>query len=118
MRPSAIFVSLAALLFLATPAHAIALGPDGYYQTGQGIRHKKVGFVNAKVYSITSEVKQLPPQKSKQAMINLDANKRLTWRMLRKVDADKIQNALREAYAMNGYHDRAKIDVAVDALSR
>src|SRR5690242_20123122 len=114
----AVLVSLGALALTAAPAHAIQMNPDGYYQTGQGIRHKKVGFVNAKVYQITSEVKQLPPAKSKQAMIELNADKKLTWKMLRKVDSAKIQNALREAYAMNGYRDQAKIDTAVNAFSR
>jgi hypothetical protein len=103
-----IFCLITALV-LATSAWALDRGKDGYFHTGDGIRTKSIAFVNVKVYAIGHDMKELPPTKSKQAVIDLDVDKRLTWRMLRDVDAEKIQNALKEAFAMNGYSDAGKI---------
>jgi hypothetical protein len=108
--------ALLVLVFSASTAHAIDRAADGYYHTGSGVRTKKVAFVHVKVYSIEHAMKELPSARSKQAVIDADVDKRLTWRMLRDVDVEKIQNALREGYQRNGYGDRAKIDAFVAAF--
>jgi hypothetical protein len=97
------------VLLLSVSAWALERSKDGYFHTGDGVRTKSVAFVNVKVYAIGHDMKELPPTKSKQAVIDLDVDKRLTWKMLRDVDSEKIQNALKEAYAMNGYTDGGKI---------
>jgi hypothetical protein len=61
-------------------------------------------------------MKELPPAKSKQAVVDADVGKRITWKMLRDVDHEKIVNALREAYAMNGYGDGGKINQALSVF--
>ena len=94
-------LALVALGLFALPASALERGRDGYFHTGEGIRYKKIAFINIKVYSIDHYMKDLPPQKSKQAVIDANVDKRISWKMLRTVDADKIKNALREAYAKN-----------------
>jgi hypothetical protein len=104
-----IFFALLAL-GIATPAFAVDKNKEGFYETGEGIRFKKVAFINVKVYDITSYAKELPASTDKAAMISLDADKKLAWRMLRSVDSEKIRNALREGFAKNGYTDKAKID--------
>jgi hypothetical protein len=101
---------LATLLLTTTASFAADRDKDGFYETGEGIRYKKVAFINVKVYDITSYAKELPGSKSKDAMISLDADKKLAWRMLRTVDAEKIRNALREAYSKNGFGDKGKIE--------
>ena len=111
-------LAVLALGLLATPASALERGSDGYFHTGDGIRYKKIAFINIKVYSIDHYMKDLPPQKSKQAVIDADVDKKISWKMLRTVDADKIKNALREAYAKNGYGDAAKITSFVDSIAR
>jgi hypothetical protein len=103
-----VLLMLAAAL-VVTVASALERGKDGYFHTGDGIRTKSIAFVNVKVYAIGHDMKELPPAKSKQAVIDLDVDKRLTWKMLRDVDSEKIQNALKEAFAMNGYSDAGKI---------
>jgi len=110
---------LAALTLVATVPGAWALdrGADGWFHTGDGIRVKKVVFVNVNVYSIGHDMKELPPTKSKQAVIDMDADKRFVWRMMRDVPHEKIQNALTEAFAMNGYTDQSKIGPYVGAFS-
>jgi hypothetical protein len=108
---------IAAMLATVSYAQALEPGKDGWYATGDGIRYKKVAFVSVKVYAISHAAKQLPGAKSKQAMIDLDADKRFTWRMLRDVDVDKIQNAMREAYALNGYGDGGKIGSMVGVFT-
>jgi hypothetical protein len=110
--------AVAAVALFALPARALERDRDGFYHTGDGIRVKKVAFINVKVYAIQHYMKDLPPQKSKQAVIDAPVDKRFSWKMLRTVEAEKIRNALREAYAKNGYSDASKINPFVDALSK
>jgi hypothetical protein len=105
-------------LGFAWPAQALERDRDGYFHTGDGIRYKKVAFVNVKVYAIDHYMKDLPPQKSKQAVIDAEVDKSFRWKMLRSVDAEKIRHALREAYAKNGYNDAAKINPFVDSITK
>ncbi len=83
---------------------------EGWIKTGEGVRTKTVVFVTVDVYHIAHFMKKLPPKKSKQAVIDMETDKKFVWTMLRDVDRDKIQDALRDAYDMNGYKDKAKID--------
>jgi hypothetical protein len=107
---------IVALLAVLTSAWALDPGKDGFYYTGDGVRVKTVAFINVKVYSIAHAMKELPPTKSKQAVIDIDTDKRITWKMLRDVDAEKIQNAIREGFQMNGYSDAGKIASFVGAF--
>jgi Chalcone isomerase-like len=110
--------AVAAVALLALPAQALERDPDGFYHTGDGVRVKKVAFIPVKVYAITHYMKDLPQQKSKQAVIDAAVDKRFSWKMLRTVEGEKIKNALREAYAKNGYADSGKINPFVDALAK
>src|SRR5215472_14840309 len=92
------FVALMTLTVAS--AFALEAGKDGWYHTGDGIRTKSIAFISVKVYAIGHDMKQLPPAKSKQA----------------DVDHEKIVNALREAYAMNGYGDGGKIGQATSVF--
>lgn len=106
---------MVATMALALSAFALEPGKDGYYHTGSGVRTKSVAFVNVKVYAIRHDIKCQVP-KSKQAIIDADCDKRFSWRMLRDVDQEKIANALREAFKLNGYGDAGKIDAFVAAF--
>jgi hypothetical protein len=110
--------ALAAVVLFALPAAALERDRDGYFHTGEGVRVKKVAFINVKVYAIDHYMKDLPAQKSKQAVIDAAVDKRFSWKMLRTVDAEKIKNALREAFAKNGYSDGAKIDSFVGSFGK
>jgi hypothetical protein len=108
---------LAALVMLISALGlAVERGPDGYFHTGDGVRTKKVALMTVKVYEIDHAMKELPPDKSKAGVIDAEVDKKLSWRMLRTVDNDKIREALREAYARNGYSDSGKIDKALEAF--
>lgn len=113
-----IALAVAAAFVVPATAHALERDHDGYFHTGNAVRNKKIAFINFKVYAIDHYMKDLPPQKSKQAVIDANVDKRLTWKMLRTVGAEKIRNALREAYSMNGYHDAAKIDPFVNSITK
>jgi hypothetical protein len=118
MKRTLLVVAALLLAFFApTRARALDKGADGYYHTGDGIRVKTIAFVNFKVYAIGHDMKQLPDTKSKQAVIDVDTGKRFTWRMMRDVDASKIQNAIKEAFAMNGFSDSARITQFVGAFN-
>jgi hypothetical protein len=110
------FVLVATLL----PGAAFALERDerGWYTTGNGVRKKKVGPFSAEVYSITHFMRELPPSRSKAAVIAAETDKAFVWQTLRDLDASQITNALRDAYAMNGYGDRPKIDAFLAAFTK
>ncbi len=120
-RVSLVQLALASIVaftaLLASTAWALDPGADGWFHTGDGVRVKKVAFVNFDVYAIGHDMKALPATKSKQAVIDLDTDKRFTWRQLRDVEHQKIQNALTEAFALNGYGDASKIGPFIGAFS-
>jgi hypothetical protein len=107
----AFLAAVIAALFAATFALA-----DDWTLTGSGVRVKTIAFVDINVYAISHYVKQAPPSKSKQAIIDLDAGKKFVWTMKRDVDQDKIQGALKDAFAMNGYGDAGKIAQFIGAF--
>lgn len=78
---------------------------DGYYQTGSGIRHKKILLVDVKVYEATHEMKAIPNPPTRQNLIQADVEKRTTITLLRNVKIDQILEGIREGYAMNGFTD-------------
>jgi hypothetical protein len=114
-----------ALLLAATVALSLASrfavaaqpGPDGYYRTGSGVQTANHWPITLEVFAIWHECRQLPPTKTRQAVIDLDADKRFTLRMLRDVDADKLRGGLQEGYRRNGYADEARIARFLSALT-
>ena len=100
--------ALLAVLLATLLAATFAFGDD-WTLTGSGIRVKTIAIVDINVYAISHYMKQLPPSKSKQAVIEMDTGKKFVWTMKRDVAEDKIQNALKDAFAMNGYSDAGKI---------
>ena len=107
-----------ALVLLTLSVTSFALeAKDGWYHTGDSVRKKTVVIVSVKVYAIGHDMRCLPSAKTKQAVIDADCDKRFTLRMLMGVDQSKIVNALREAYALNGYTDAAKINAAMAAFT-
>jgi hypothetical protein len=113
-------LAVVGLLLVTLCASAWALEPDkaGWYFTGSGVRTKSIAFVSVKVYAIRHDMKALPASKSKQAIVDADVDKKITFRMLRDVDQDKIQNALKEAYLMNGFSDGSKTGPFLAAMNK
>ncbi|MRG98378.1 chalcone isomerase family protein [Polyangium spumosum] len=111
-RQLPLFLSvLAALFMLGTGAFA-----EEWKLTGSGTRVKTVVFVDVNVYSISHFVKGAV-EKSKRAVIDADIDKKFVWTMKRDVDHEKVVTTLRDAFAMNGYTDKGKIDKFVRAFS-
>ena len=113
-----LFPLVAAIVATVSSSWALEPARDGWFHTGSGVRTKKVAIVNVKVYEIHHSMKELPKTKSKQAVIDADCDKKIAFKMLRDVDAEKLQAALRDAYQMNGFHDGAKISSFVNAMSK
>jgi hypothetical protein len=107
----------AALLALVVTAAPSAFADPMVY-TGDAVRTKSVGPFTAKVYSIRHDMKEKPATKSKQAVIDADVDKKFTWRMLRDVDSKKIQKALSEALALNGFADAGRTGQFVGAFNK
>ena len=110
-KASWLLVTLVALLLAA----GSALAAD-YTLTGSGTRVKTVAFIDVNVYSISHFMRELPSSRSKQAVIDKETDKKFVWKMLRDVDHAKIVDALKDAYAMNGYSDSAKIGQLMGAF--
>lgn len=104
--------ALAALVLAVLPAQA-----DDWTLTGSSIRVKTVALFDVNVYAISHYMKKPLPPKAKAQVINADVSKRFVWKMLRDVDNEKIHNALKDAFAMNGYTDAAKIKQFLAAFS-
>lgn len=102
-------------LFVSFATTALA---DGMIHTGDSVRVKSVGPFTAKVYAIRHDMKERPAEKSKQAVINAEVDKKFTWTMLRDVDSSKIQKAMREAFSMNGFADEGCIAQFVGAFNK
>jgi len=98
-------------------AHALEPTADGWYHTGDGVRVKTVVFVEIRAYVISHYMRTLPGTKSKQAVMEIDTEKRFAFRMLRDVGAGKIKNMFRDAYALNGYADAAAIGAFVGVFT-
>lgn len=107
------FLAAIAAMFVLSGA-AIA---DDYIFTGKGIRVKTVLIVDVNVYEISHFMTQRPAEKSKRAVIDADVSKKFECKMLRDLDGEKLKTALKDAYAMNGYTDQAKIGTILRAFT-
>jgi len=99
-------------------ASALVREANGYYLTGTGVRQKEVAVFSVDVYVISHYMRDLPPTKSRAAVIAADVDKMFALRMLLDLSAAQIQDALRESFATNGYGNRAKIDAFVAAVGQ
>ncbi|AKT43278.1 chalcone isomerase family protein [Chondromyces crocatus] len=109
--------ALTALLLAVTNLWALDPGADGYYKTGEGIREKSIAFISVNVYRISHHIKELPSAKSKQALIDADVDKKFVLTLMRDVDREKMQNALKDSLALNGYTNKANIDKFLGAMT-
>ena len=112
------FLFVLVLGLFATLATSSFADERGMIHTGDSMRVKSVGPFTVKVYSIRHDMAEKLERKSKQAAIDADVNKKFTWVMQRDVESAKIQKALRDAFAMNGYGDQAKIGQFVGAFNK
>jgi hypothetical protein len=117
-RTLQLITAAGALVVAPRLAAALEREPGGFYRTGSGVRVKHVGPFSAKVYAISHYMRDLPPSKSKQAVITMETDKALSWRLLRDLDAKQIQDAMRDGFKMNGYADQAKIQQFVGAFTK
>jgi hypothetical protein len=116
-RPFFLLATTAVVALFSRRAAALAPDKGGFFHTGGGVRVKHVAFITVKAYAIDHFMRALPPSKSKQAVIDIDVDKRLGLRMLRDVPEGKIKTMFRDAFALNGYRDRAKIEAFVGVFT-
>src|ERR1044072_6389609 len=106
---------LSALLLLLVAATS-AFAQTTYTLTGTGIKVKTVAFVDVNQYSISHYMQQLPATKSKQAVIDLDTNKKFQLTMQRDIPRDEFITSLKNSFALNGYSDSTKIGQFLNAF--
>jgi len=93
-------------------------GQEIWIQTGEGIREKNFALVHIQAYTISHWVKTQPSTSTRSAMIDLEADKRFSIRMLRDVGASRMKGMFRDAFALNGYRDLAKVETFLAAFTR
>jgi hypothetical protein len=115
----AAFVGLFALKHLAlawtvgAPALAIARrlrkpGPplppntDGFIRTGDVEPHRGI-------LRLAHDVRELPPSRTPEAIIELDTDKRMTLHALRDLPGERMRKTLAERYAKRGFTDAARV---------
>jgi Chalcone isomerase-like len=113
-----VFVLGLSLWLAPVDASAVAREANGYYLTGTGVRQKEVALFSVDLYVISHYMRDLPPTRSKGAVIAADVDKMFALRLLRELTSAQIQGALRDAFAANGYADHAKIDPFVAAVGK
>lgn len=84
--------------------------PDGYFRTGEAEPHE--GLIR-----VVHDVERLPADPSRQALLDVDVDKRLTLIALSDVDADTMREGLRERFARRGFGDRERVDRFLAALT-
>ncbi len=107
------FVAAFAALFLTATT---LLAEGEFIKTGAGTRVKKIAFISVDVYDIAHYMKKLPASKSKPAVVDMDIGKKFELTLKRDVDHERIVEALKGAYAKNGYTDAAKAEKLLSAL--
>ncbi len=108
-------VALAAGLVRPTLAAAGA-APDGYHHTGDAVLKANHWPFTIELFAVAHDMKDLPAEKSRQAVIALDTDKRLTLRFLRDMDPDRITQWLENEYARGGFRDAERIRAVVGAF--
>jgi len=103
------FISAIAFALALTPAFAAVQGKDGFYHTGDGIQTAAHWPFTMELFTVAHDTKDIPAVKTRQAMIELDADKRLTLRMLRDVSVSHLKTGLEDRYRLNGYCDADEI---------
>jgi hypothetical protein len=104
---------LGLLVTLAPSAFA-----DGWINTGNAVRVKSVGPFTVKVYTVTHLMKEKAKDRSKKGLIDAEVDKQFLLFFQRDVDAEKIKNAFRESFKLNGYADGGKIDQFLGAIGK
>lgn len=95
-----------------------AAGQAGWVHTGEGVREKNLALVHIQAYAISHWVRARPTTVTRSAMIDLEADKQFTLRMLRDVGVGRMKGMFRDAFALNGYRDQARIEAFLAALTR
>lgn len=95
-----------------------AVNQAGWIQTGEGIREKNLALVRIQAYAIGHWVRTRPPVVTLSAMIDQEADKQFTLRMLRDVGVGRMKGMFRDAFALNGYRDKPRIEAFLAALTR
>lgn len=117
LKQKGIFLAvLTSMLLLVSTAFALQPDKDGWFHTGSGIRQKTIVLIKVDVYSISHYAKALPA-KNKRAVIDLAADKKFIIKLKRDIASEKLQGALKEGYANNGYTGAANINKFTSAFT-
>lgn len=95
-----------------------AVNQPGWILTGEGIREKNLALVHIQAYAISHWVRMRPPAISHTAMVEQEGDKQFSLRMLRDVGAGRMKGMFRDAFALNGYRDKSRIEAFLAALTR
>jgi ubiquinone/menaquinone biosynthesis C-methylase UbiE len=86
-----------------------AAGADGYWRTGEAEPHRGA-------LRLEHDVRALPATRARQAVVELDADKRMTLRLLAGGDGDQLRAGLSKRYAARGHRDAATVTAFLSPL--
>lgn len=87
---------------LRKPSAPLPANTDGFHRTGEAEPHRGI-------LRLAHDVRELPPERSPQAIVELDADKRMTLHALRDLPGERMRKTLAERYAKRGFADAARV---------
>jgi hypothetical protein len=94
--------ALAIVRRLRKPGPPLPPNTDGFHRTGEVEPHRGI-------LRLAHDVRELPPARTPQAAIELDADKRMTLHALRDLPGERMRKTLAERYAKRGFADAARV---------
>jgi len=113
-RTLAVVVSLA---LVGGPLSAAGTDAGAYKPTGDAVLKANHWPFTVELLSVRHEMRDLPAERSRRAVIEFDGDKRLTVHALRAIDAKRLTSWLRDGYDDARYRDEARIQEILGAFS-
>lgn len=110
-------VTLLAGLTTATPARALEPGPTGFFVTGSA---RRIG-PSGNEYTISHEMKTLPPAKTPDALRDADITKRFVLTFAKDVQCSRFKASLEAGFVRNGLTssaDRSRVQTLTTACTK
>ncbi|HYD40894.1 MAG TPA: hypothetical protein VEB43_08685 [Anaeromyxobacter sp.] len=94
-----------------TPAVVPAAAPDpgAYVRTGDAILKANHWPFTVELLSVRHDMRDLPAERSRRAVVELDGDKRLTLHTLRELPTERLTSWLRDGLEAAGYRDDERI---------
>lgn len=101
---------------LSSSSWALEPGRGGYLRTGESVRVLRGREGEVRLYAVAHEMKHTPRERTGQAVVDAEVDKRVTLRMLEDASVEALTGSLRDAYLRNGYTELVNIRAFLGAF--